>query len=91
MEFFGFRITKTSEAQAAPVSDEARVRFVGDLQRLEPRFGDRYVLCISQRVSAETAARIRNLWERFAGKDVPLLILEDGMKLGAISMLDKAD
>jgi hypothetical protein len=88
MEFFGFRITKASEA--APVSDDVHVRFVGDLQRLEVRSGDRYVLTVPERVSAEATVRIRKAWEQFAGNS-PLLILDGDMKVGAISMLDKTD
>lgn len=57
----------------------------GQLSRLEIRPGDKFVLCVDQHISSETAARIRETWERFAGKGVPILILEKGLTLGVLS------
>lgn len=62
------------------------IRFLGDLQRLAVKPGDRFVLVVQKPVSAETAARIQFAWERFIGdgEKVPLLILDGAMKLGVI-------
>lgn len=68
------------------------IRFVGDLQRLELKPGDRFVLTVDRPVSGEMAAKLREAWARFVGddrEDLKLLILGSGMKLGAIAT-DKA-
>jgi hypothetical protein len=61
------------------------IRYLGDLQRLELKTGDKFVLTVDVPISVRVADMIRKQWEQFAGEGVPLLILQDGMKLGAIS------
>lgn len=64
------------------------IRFLGDLERLELKPGDRFVLSCDGKISAENVARIQALWREFAGEDAhrfPLLILDGGMKLGVIA------
>ena len=60
------------------------IRYLGDLQLLRIETGDKFVLKTDKPVSQEIAARILEQWQRFAGEDVPLLILDSGMTLGAI-------
>lgn len=62
---------------------DQEIRFVGDLQRMDIRPGDKFVLSVDGHITRAQAESIRDGWRLFAG-DVPLLILEDGMKLGAI-------
>ena len=57
---------------------------IADIRRLEIRPGDRIVMKVESRLSSDDAARIRELWERFAG-DTPVLILGAGMSLDVLS------
>ena len=66
----------------------SEIRFPGDLQRLELRPGDRFVLTAEGPISIEMAERIQRSWHEFTGGDdkrFPLIILADGLKLGVIS------
>jgi len=65
--------------------DDPKINFLGDLQRLELKPGDRFVLSVPHVLSPEVCARIQEGWRGFAGDKVKLLILTDGMKLGAIN------
>jgi hypothetical protein len=60
------------------------IRYLGDLQLLKVEPGDKFVLTLDHQISQEHADGIKALWHKFAGDDVPLLVLERGMKLGAI-------
>lgn len=67
---------------------ENEIRFLGDLSRLRLQPGDRFVLSCDHPLHTEVHARIQDTWRRFVddeGGTVPLLILERGMRLGAIS------
>lgn len=64
------------------------IRFVGDMQRLQIKEGDRFILTIDQPISSETADKIQEVWSTFTeGKGGKLLLLERGMKLGVISQI----
>ena len=62
------------------------IRFLGDLQRLELRPGDRFVLTIPRILSIEHVESIQSAWRRFMGGDAApeLLLLDGGMKLDVI-------
>lgn len=65
--------------------DEPEIRYLGDLQRLEIKPGDKFILTVPGSISYEQATRIREAWQKFAGGDKDdLLILEGEMKLGVI-------
>lgn len=67
---------------------EAEIRWVGDLTRLELKPGDKFVLQIDRPISHEVAQRIQAAWKEFVDgrEDIgKLLIIEPGMKLGAIA------
>jgi hypothetical protein len=67
------------------------VRFVGDLERLELKDGDRFVLTCSQAISDDLAKRLRSAWTAFVGGDdrgMQLLILHSGMRLGIVNTGD---
>jgi hypothetical protein len=73
---------------------QAEIRFLGELNRLEVWPGDRFVLQVDALISPELAARIQEEWREFIGQDHPeirLLILEKGMKIGAIRLPDQED
>lgn len=60
------------------------VRYLGDLSRLAIQPGDKFVLTHARCLSDEAQARIKGVWKSFAG-DVPLLILDQGFRLGLIN------
>lgn len=64
---------------------DVELNYLGDLQRLSLKPGDKFVIQTDQHLSAEMVEHIRTLWEMFAGPDVKLLVLDGGLRLGAIS------
>jgi hypothetical protein len=64
---------------------ENEIRFVGDMERLQFRAGDRLVLKTEQRISAETAARMKQELEQWLNDDtIKVIVLGDGMSLGVL-------
>jgi hypothetical protein len=59
------------------------IRFVGDLQRVQPQPGDVFVLTCDQNLSCHQAELLREAFAR-AMPTATLLILDAGMKLGVI-------
>jgi len=59
------------------------IREIGEMQRVEFRSGDKFVLMMPDRISPSLAAHLHATWERFSG-GFPLLILDGGAKLGVI-------
>ncbi len=72
------------------MSEQSEIRFLGDLQRLEVKPGDRFVLQVDYHPTAEMLDRFREVWRRVMGDDVPLLVLEKGAKLGVVSLTQDA-
>jgi hypothetical protein len=64
--------------------DNPEIRFLGDLQRLDVKPGDTFVLTVDCDISQHEAESIQQLWAKVMG-DVRCLVLGKGMKLGAIS------
>lgn len=58
------------------------IRFLGDLQRLDLRPGDRFVLTVPRQLSYEQRARLSTAFREEVG--APVLVLEEGIKLGVI-------
>lgn len=65
---------------------QPEIRFLGDMERLQIQPGDKFVITVDQVVSDEFCSHIRAAWKMFAGEDSPLLILQRGMKLGAVNV-----
>lgn len=63
---------------------EEQIRYLGDLQRLEVRPGDVFVLRPSGRLSPEQVQRLRERWDSL-GLGGKLLVLECGFDLGVVS------
>jgi hypothetical protein len=63
------------------------IRWVGNLERLELKPGDRFVLQVDKQLSLDQHRSIQEAWVAFIGDaDVgKLLVIEPGMKLGAIN------
>lgn len=60
------------------------IRYLGDLQRLQPQPGDVYVLTIERDLTAAQTEHVRARWESVMG-EAKLLVLSGGMKLGVIA------
>lgn len=67
---------------------ELEIRFVGDLQRLEVKPGDVFVLKLRDSLSQPALERIYEHWRSIMG-DAKLVTIEDGADLGVIGMGDK--
>lgn len=68
------------------------IRFVGDMERLQIKKGDRFVLKTKNFLSAQSVASIQEAWNKFTeGETGLLLILEPGMELGVISTVPEKD
>lgn len=61
------------------------IRFLGDMQRLETKPGDHFVLSVQGKVSMQQEKRIREMWDLHGIDGVRLLVLEGGMQLGVFS------
>lgn len=59
------------------------IRYLGDLQRLSLKPGDKLVLTMKGHVSVQMAENIAAQVKKTIG-DVPLIVLEEGMTIGAI-------
>jgi hypothetical protein len=64
---------------------EVQIRYVGELQRLELRPGDKFVLVCPGAISRDMAERLKQTWQDFAGEDHPCAVIADGMKLVVLS------
>jgi hypothetical protein len=67
--------------------DNPEIRYLGDLQRLDLKSGDRFVLTVDRPLSMDQHKRIQEAWRLFVGGDddkLKLLILDGGLKIGVI-------
>lgn len=70
-------------------AEEPQIRFLGDMQRLQPQPGDVFVLTCEERLDSATAERIKaELSGKLGGATV--LVLDCGMTLGCIAVPEKA-
>jgi hypothetical protein len=58
------------------------IRWVGELHRFDVRPSDKFILSVPTPISGAQADHLKRAWKEFIGGDVPLLIMEEGMKLG---------
>lgn len=77
----GARSAATAAGQET--AEPREIRFLGDLQRLQPKPGDVFVLQVPGRISNDMADAIRQQWRQIMG-DVQLLVLDSDTKLGCI-------
>lgn len=64
-------------------------RELGELARLDVLPGDKFVLMTDNFLSLEQARRVGEMWGRYAPGS-KLLVLDGGMKLGAVREVDNA-
>lgn len=102
---FGFRMRLTAAILAlagkvSPVEIEAEViegakqlRLPGDLQRLDLKPGDRFVLSVDRPIPMEMCERIQKLWRDFIGDDTEhrLMVLDAGIELSVINVEAKRE
>lgn len=65
------------------MSDEAEIRFMGDLQRLTYKPGDKFVLKCASAISRESVERLKHYFEQFM-PGAQVLVLGDGIELGVV-------
>lgn len=66
--------------------EHLEVRFLGDLQRLQPQPGDVYVLTVPEIIDDHTAARLRDAVSRQIGcPPGKVLVLGEGLKLEVVA------
>lgn len=73
------------------MDSEQWLKDVGEIERLELKPGDRFVLTFPRPLSRAEHAHIQSLWREFVGGDADafkLLILEHGMQLGRLVTTD---
>ncbi len=61
------------------------IHFLGDLQRLEVRPGDVFVLKTNKILSREAVERLRDYLAASLGCENKIIVLGDGMELGVLS------
>lgn len=66
--------------------DASEIRYLGDLQRLEPRPGDVYVLTCERVMSADQAAQLRAQFKSVMGEQARVIVLSGGLQLGAVAL-----
>ena len=59
--------------------------FMGDLMKLNVSPGDVFVVMPKRPISEATAEALRIVWEEHFGDDSPLVVLEEGMRIGVLS------
>jgi hypothetical protein len=63
---------------------ESEIRFVGDLQRVERKPGDVFVLSVPFRPTVEQVGVLREQLRRGLGEDAKVIVLPEGLKLGVV-------
>lgn len=63
--------------------------FLGDLTKIKVAPGDVFVVMPKRQISQETAQALSQVWEENFGAECPLVVLEEGMRIGILSP-DKA-
>jgi len=71
-------------APQTPAADQPQIRYLGDMQRLQPQPGDVFVLTCERPIDTATAERIKaQLSGQLGGATV--LVLDGGLKLGVLA------
>lgn len=65
--------------------NELEIKYLGNLQRLGAKPGDRFVLQVDANITAETADKLQQFWLTWSDSQYgKLLILGKGMQLGVV-------
>lgn len=68
---------------------KAALNFLGDLTKITVAPGDVFVVMPKRQISEATAQALSQVWEENFGPECPLVVLEEGMRIGVLSP-DKA-
>lgn len=68
---------------------KSALSFLGDLTKIKVAPGDVFVVMPKRQISEATAQALSQIWEENFGPECPLVVLEEGMKIGILSP-DKA-
>ncbi|MES2634039.1 MAG: hypothetical protein V4669_13780 [Pseudomonadota bacterium] len=61
------------------------INWKGDLQRIQPKPGDVFVLSVDKEISDEQACRIREHWKAMVGEGLPLVVIGAGVRLDVVA------
>lgn len=73
-----------AEPTAAAKAEATAIRFLGDMQRLQPQAGDVFVLTCEESLDQATAGCIKDHLSGVLG-GAKVLVLDRGMKLGVVA------
>lgn len=59
--------------------------FLGDLAKIDVKPGDVFVVMPKRQISEATANALSQVWEENFGPECPLVVLEEGMRIGVLS------
>jgi hypothetical protein len=59
--------------------------FLGDLAKINVKPGDVFVIMPKRQISEATANALSQVWEENFGPECPLVVLEEGMRIGVLS------
>ena len=62
-----------------------RIRYLGDLKRLDLKPGDQFVLMCSEKLTVAQMKALKAAWRKQMGNDFKVVVLGWGMKLGVIN------
>jgi hypothetical protein len=61
------------------------LNFLGDLVKVTVAPGDVFVVMPKRQISQATADALQQVWEERFGHECPLVVLEEGMRIGVLS------
>lgn len=64
---------------------KAALNFLGDLTKITVAPGDVFVVMPKRQISEATAQALSQAWEENFGPECPLVVLEEGMRIGVLS------
>jgi len=75
-------VAESAKAPPAAV-EQPQIRYLGDMQRLQPQTGDVFVLTCESRIDNDTAQHIKTMVSGALG-GATVLVLDGGLKLGVV-------
>ena len=67
---------------------EPRIQWLGDLQRIDVRSGDMFILKSQRRLSIEQRERLRSEWMAHMPADCKCLVIDDALEVGLFGKVD---
>lgn len=76
-------VSAPNSSASSDQTEPREIRFLGDMQRLQPNAGDVFVLTCESRLDHDTARRIKAMVSGALG-GATVLVLDGGLKLGVV-------